>query len=259
MNRRHFLASAAGASLVLPSASGAAKKAVFELRYYRLRNTHANQVTRTSDFLAKAAAPALRRAGAGPLGFFSGVIAGDSPFILALVSFSSLAGMEAAWEKMEADPAYRKAQGEFHALPDLAYERIENSLLRGFESMPRIEAPPSEGNRATRIFELRTYESNNGSTLRRKIKMFDDEEISIFRRCGILPVFFGETIVGTHMPNLTYMVAYDDLAARDKAWRTFGADPGWQKLRAQPGLADAEIVSNVSNAILRPLPFSDIR
>jgi hypothetical protein len=89
--------------------------------------------------------------------------------------------------------------------------------------------------------------------------MFDDEEIAIFRRCGILPVFFGETIVGTHMPNLTYMVAYDDLAARDKAWRAFGADPDWQRLRARPDLADAEIVSNISNAILRPLPFSDIR
>jgi hypothetical protein len=30
-------------------------------------------------------------------------------------------------------------------------------------------------------------------------------------------------------------------------------------LRAQPGLSDAEIVSNISNAILRPLPFSPIR
>jgi hypothetical protein len=259
MNRRHFLAGAAGAGLVLPSTFAASKKAIFELRYYRLRNTHANQVTRTSDFLEKAAVPALRRAGAGPLGFFSGVIAGDSPFILALVSFPSLSAMETAIEKMAADSAFGKARDEYNAAPDLGYMRIENSLLRGFESMPRIEVPPAEGNRAARIFELRTYESNDGSTLRRKIKMFDDEEIAIFRRCGILPVFFGETIVGTHMPNLTYMVAYDDLAARDKAWRAFGADPDWQRLRARPDLADAEIVSNISNAILRPLPFSDIR
>jgi hypothetical protein len=55
------------------------------------------------------------------------------------------------------------------------------------------------------------------------------------------------------------MLAYDDLAARDKAWSAFSADPAWQKLRATPGLSDAEIVNNVSNAILRPLAFSPIR
>jgi hypothetical protein len=75
----------------------------------------------------------------------------------------------------------------------------------------------------------------------------------------MLPVFFAQTIVGSRMPNLTYMLAYDDLAARDKTWRAFSADPDWQELRSTPGLSDAEIVNNVSNAILRPLPFSPIR
>jgi hypothetical protein len=55
------------------------------------------------------------------------------------------------------------------------------------------------------------------------------------------------------------MLAYDDWAARDKCWSAFGKDPGWQKLRATPGLSDAEIVSNITNALLRPLPFSPIR
>jgi hypothetical protein len=55
------------------------------------------------------------------------------------------------------------------------------------------------------------------------------------------------------------MVAYDSMAGRDKAWSAFSADPDWQKLRVQPGYADAEIVSNISNAILRPAAGSDIR
>ena len=46
---------------------------------------------------------------------------------------------------------------------------------------------------------------------------------------------------------------------RDKLWRAFASDPEWQKLRALPGNADSEIVSNISNSILRPLPFSQIR
>ena len=110
-----------------------------------------------------------------------------------------------------------------------------------------------------RIFELRTYESNNIDTLKRKAGMFNDGEIAIFRRLNMLPVFFGETIVGRKMPNLTYMLAFDDLAAREKSWKAFGSDPEWQKMRAQPGLSDPEIVSNISNSIVQPLPLSEIR
>jgi hypothetical protein len=55
------------------------------------------------------------------------------------------------------------------------------------------------------------------------------------------------------------MLGYDNLAARDTLWKAFGADPEWQKLRSTPGLSDADIVSNISNTLLRPLPFSMIR
>jgi hypothetical protein len=136
---------------------------------------------------------------------------------------------------------------------------MENSLLWAFPSFPAVIPPPARENRPARIFELRKYESPNDKTLARKIKMFGDGEIEAFRRVGMAPVFFGQTIVGTRMPNLTYMVAFDDLAAREKLWSAFSADPGWQKLRVTPGLSDAEIVSNISNAIVRPLPFSPIR
>jgi hypothetical protein len=125
--------------------------------------------------------------------------------------------------------------------------------------MPGIEGPPTVPDRPARIFELRTYESPTNATLQRKIKMFEEGEIAIFRRCGLLPVFFGGTFIGRNMPSLTYMVAFDDMAAREKAWNTFRANPEWVKLRSRPELADAEIVSNISNAILRPLPFSPIR
>ena len=61
------------------------------------------------------------------------------------------------------------------------------------------------------------------------------------------------------MPNLTYMLSFDNLAAREKLWQAFGADPEWVKLRSLPGNNDTDNVSNITNAILRPLPFSDIR
>ncbi len=135
---------------------------------------------------------------------------------------------------------------------------MENSLLRAFDARPNM-AIPATGKHPPRVFELRTYESNNAKAGQRKIKMFNEGEAAIFERLGMAPVFFGETIVGRNLPNLTYMLSFESMAARDRLWGMFGADSEWQKLRAQPGYADAEIVSNISNSILRPLDFSPIR
>jgi len=255
MNRRNLIAGAA--ALGVPAPGATSKNAIYELRYFHLRN--GAQIQRTSDFISKHYLPAAGRLGLGPFGFFNALVAEQSPFLLALTSFSSLAAMENAMEKMAADKEFQKGFAEYNSMAELSYIRMENSILRAFDSIPRIEVPPGDSKRPPRLFELRTYESPNTKASKTKIKMFDDAEIKIFRRCGMLPVFFGETLIGRNLPNLTYMLAYDDLAARDKVWRTFGADPEWQKLRSTPGLTDPEIVSNISNALLRPLPFSPIR
>jgi len=234
-----------------------ARRALIELRYFHMRNGH--QVERTTTYLQKGWLPAAQRAGIHPVGFFSAVIAPEAPFILSLASYGSLGAMEAAHEKIAADREFQAAWDEFNSMTELSYIRMENSLLRAFPAMPEVEPPPVTAGRAARIFELRTYESPNEKANDRKVKMFGDGEIAIFRKSGMLPVFFGQTIVGRNLPNLTYMLAYDDLAARDRTWRAFSSDPDWQKLRSTPGLSDAEIVNNISNAILRPLAFSPIR
>ena len=89
--------------------------------------------------------------------------------------------------------------------------------------------------------------------------MFNEEEIQIFRDCGINPVFFGETIVGSHMPSLIYMSHYADMDARAKAWSAFGRNEDWNRIKNHPGWSNADIVSTVSNIYLAGLPFSPIR
>jgi NIPSNAP protein len=257
MNRRQFLNSTAAAGLAASAAPAApAKSAIYELLYFRLRN--GSQVQRTADFLGKHFRAAFERGGAGPMGFFNAVIGEQSPFVLALITFPSLAAIDAAMDRLAADKDFQKAADEYSSMTELSYIRMENSLLRAFDGWPS-PTPPKPPAQGAHIFELRTYESNNVKASRRKIKMFNDAEAAIFKRLGMQPVFFGETIVGRNLPNLTYMLTFDNLAAREKLWGDFGRDPEWQKLRAQPDLADALIVSNISNTILRPLPFSPIR
>jgi len=83
-------------------------------------------------------------------------------------------------------------------------------------------------------------------------------EVDIFRRVGLTPVFFGSTIAGPRMPNLTYMLVHENLAGRDNSWRAFGGDDAWKKLRSTPGYADADIVSNITTVLLRPAAYSQI-
>ncbi|MEZ5354607.1 MAG: NIPSNAP family protein [Bryobacteraceae bacterium] len=257
MHRRHFLGGLSG--LIGSSLWAAPKGSIIELRHYHMRNSSEQQVQRTSEFIQKHAIPAGKRAGGIVAGVFSNLVAPGGPFILMANQYRSLAAMEESQEKLAADGGFSRALDAYYSGP-LGYERVDVTLLRAFDSIPAIETPPVEEGKAPRVFELRIYESNTPATLRRKIAMFESGgELAIFRRSGIRPVFFGHALAGANIPNLTYMVCYDSLADRDKAWKAFLADPEWVKLRATPGLGDAEIVSNISNSFLRPLPFSPIR
>ncbi len=262
MTRRNVLNAVAGASLAGAAEAASGSNAILELRWLRMRNGADEQARRTKAFLEHGLAPALHKSGITMTGFFESVIAPESPFVLMVTSYPDFATYYQVTQKLmsaqSSDKTLEQARAEYYSGGGLGYVRMDVSLLRAFDSIPQVESKREAGGKP-RIFELRTYESNNFHTLKRKIKMFDDAEIAIFRKTGINPVFFGETLAGRNMPNLTYMVAFDSLAGREQAWSRFVADPAWLELRAKPGLADAEIVSNISNAILRPLPFSAIR
>ena len=256
-----MLAGIAGSALI--AANSEAEKPMLntylELKTWRLHNSREDQGTRVAQFLEKGLGPALGRSGAKLIGAFANVIGQDGPYYVTLAEYSSLASMQTTMSKLDADEAF---QGEVEKLstgPGLPFVRFESSLLRSFDVLPEAAVPEDSEKRTPRIFELRTYESQSLATLKRKVGMFNGGEAQIFERLGMRPVFFGETVIGPKQPNLMYMLSFDDLAARERLWRDFGSDPEWKKLSGQAELKDSEIVANISNVILRPLPFSAIR
>jgi hypothetical protein len=257
MTRRTFLGSAAAAGLFAPAATAASNNMYIRLQYVYLRN--GSQPERSNAFYAKNYVAAAQRSGATLVGMFNAVIAPQSPFFLIVQVFPTFEAIEAARIKLQSDAEYQKLADQYYSGAEPPYVRIETSILRTFDGFPSVKPPEGGTDRPARIFELRTYESNNFHSLAKKVKMFNDAEAGIFQRLGMAPVFFGETVVGRNLPNLTYMLSFENLAAREQLWAKFGADPEWKKVRATPGLSDAEIVSNISNAILRPAANSQIR
>src|SRR6185295_2966385 len=267
MQRREFLKSSAAAAsvaamspLLSANAAEASKSAreFYELRLYHLRR--GPMTKRFDDFCRDAAIPAMNRAGIAPVGVFSVMFGPDSPTMYVLLPHKSIESFGTALDRVRADADYQKAGAEFiNATPgDPSYIRVEISLLVAFASIPRVEVPAATAAKKPRVFELRTYESHSKKANKKKIEMFNTGEIAIFRRVGLTPVFFGETLIGTKIPSLTYMLAFESMAERDKNWGQFGPDPEWKKLSSTPAYTDPEIVTNISNVFLRPAPYSQI-
>ena len=260
MKRRTFLKSAVagGFAARVPFLSGATEedRKYLTLEWYRSRNDL--DVQRLRDFLGNSLVPAYGRAGLKPVGLLQTSIGPDSPSILVVAPYPSMAAIQEVAAKLAQDEKYTGDQTAFDEKWDLAYERREASLLRTFKSMPGLEVPKVDAGK-TNLFELRQYESRNLLGHTRKVAGFDNGEIDIFRRCGINPVFFGATVFGPRMPNLVYMVSFPAIEARTEAWSRFGQDPDWKKMSTGPGNTNRELVSSISNQIMVPLPASQVR
>jgi NIPSNAP len=228
----------------------------YELRIYELRSDL--KPGRMQDFLKDHFMPAMKRAGAGPIGCFSVISGLQSPAFVIVIDYASLAAMQTTIDKIAEDKVFIDAARAMETT-ELPYVRYESALLKAFDAHPKLEVPVTDAQRALRVFELRTYQSPNAFGLKAKLAMFNQEEIKIFRNCGFAPVFFGEALFATRMPHLTYMVGFDNMGEREKAWDKFRVDPDWQRIRTKPGWTDVESVSNIHAAFLRPTTFSEVK
>ena len=268
MKRRDFLAASAaagfglGAQRVARAADNAGGKQLLEMRLYQFAS--AEKMKAFDEFLARAAVPALNRAGIKPVGVFKMLKAdnaklnmeadsNDLRILLPHGSFDSLAGMI---DRLAGDMEFTDAAGLIVESPkdDPAYTRFESSLMLALDECPKVEVPSQA---ATRLLQLRIYESHNDERAIMKIHMFNEGgEIALFRRCGMNPVFFGQSLVGSKLPNLTYMLGFENEEAQQAAWKKFLDHPDWKTLRGLEQYRDT--VSTITNLILRPTASSQV-
>jgi hypothetical protein len=131
-------------------------------------------------------------------------------------------------------------------------------LLQAFPKYPKLTLPQAAVAKKTRIYEIRTYESPSDQLHQLKMEQMQAGEAGIFQSVGAWTVFFADTLVGSRLPKLTYMLGYEDLAARDKVWTAFAAAPAWKELNGRPRYTADTLVSNITNEILTPTPYSQI-
>jgi len=263
MQRRQFLSAslAAGAAAATRGASAqtaqTGEREFYQIRRYQLQS--GSQVKLTADYFG-VLIPALNRLGMTPVGALQLKFGPETPANYLVIPGRSVEALATLDQQLAKDEEFLKLADAFWNAPAVApaFMRVESWLLSAFAGWPRLTVPTMTAGRTKRIFQLRTYESPSMRDHVRKIEMFHSGEFEVFKSSGAQMVFFGDTLIGSRMPSLTYMLSFEDDAQMDKDWEAFGSDPRWKKLQAEPRFGFEQTVSNISNLVLGPLPTSQI-
>jgi len=107
------------------------------------------------------------------------------------------------------------------------------------------------------IYELRIYRCVPGrqSAL---LSRFKNETLRIWEKHDIRQAGFWTTLIGKSSQEITYMLAWDSLAEREKRWGAFLADAEWATVVAKTE-KDGQLVENISSQLLTPTTFSAVR
>jgi hypothetical protein len=221
----------------------------YQLLIYHVQDK--NQESRMDKFLAEAYIPALHRNGIKTVG------AKDKK-IYVFLPFKSLTEFHKTSKLMETD-AQLIAKGSDYinaAYNEAPYTRMESVLMEAFAGMPELKKPNFSNPKSERVYELRSYEGPTEKLYRKKVSMFDKEEVEIFDRIGSQPIFYAEVLSGSKMPNLMYITTYSDMASREEHWKTFGSDPKWKRVSALPEYQ--HVVSKADIIFLTSAEYSDL-
>ena len=107
------------------------------------------------------------------------------------------------------------------------------------------------------IYETRVYRCLPGR-LPALLKRFETTTLKLWDKHGIKQAGFFTTLVGESNQELTYLLAWESLAEREKKWAAFQSDPDWIAARADSE-KDGPILTHFSNSILQPTSFSSVR
>ncbi len=106
------------------------------------------------------------------------------------------------------------------------------------------------------IYEYRVYEAMPGKM--RVLVELMGKAAPIFAKHGLKPVYFATPAVGETSNRFSYMLAFESMAQREKAWADFLADPGWKEIA--PGFSkDGPVMANSFNSLLTPTSYSPVQ
>ena len=107
------------------------------------------------------------------------------------------------------------------------------------------------------IYEYRVYEAVPGK-LPELHDRFRHHAVRLFERHGMRLVGFWTPEIGDYNDRVIYILAFQDLEERQRAWDAFKGDPEWQKVKAETE-AGGPLVARITNTVLTPTDYSPLK
>jgi len=187
----------------------------------------------------------FKKHGLGVLGFWTDEV-GTGGQVTYMWIYEDVEDRQKKVAAFGSDPAWRQQVAEETEREGAIVARTHNIMLQltPYSPEPKI---------TTNVQELRIYEAMPGR-LPDLHNRFANHTIGLFKKHGIENIGYWTETFGTSN-RLVYMLGYPSLGDREKSWAAFGADPDWQKARAESE-KNGTLTVKTYNRILRPTAYS---
>ena len=230
---------------------------LYELRHYDIRSSRGLDlvVGRFADHILGIWA----RIGIAPVGFWSVIIGSPSPRLTYLLAWEDLAQRQQLWDAFEADDEWQRVRRETNAAwGGSPIHTLGSTILQPtpYSRLPRQDNQPRRLTGG--LFELRTYRFDDMAKLSQAVDWFGAEAAPAFETHGLFAMGFWTTYIGI-APRLTYMLVFENLAHRERAWASFYTDPVWPA--RQDGLyPDGQpLIAGIDSVVMKGTEFSGWR
>ena len=106
------------------------------------------------------------------------------------------------------------------------------------------------------IYEYRVYEVMPGRMADLQAR-FRERAMKILQRHGMKIVGFWTPYIGDFSDRLIYMLGFEDVAQREKAWADVAADPEFGRVVAESE-KEGKLIARIHNTLLKPTDFSPL-
>jgi hypothetical protein len=132
-------------------------------------------------------------------------------------------------------------------------------LTMGYVAGRLTPEPVAEAAQAARVFEMRTYVTNEGKLPALETR-FRDHTIKFFNKYSMTSIGYWIPEDGpASQTTLIYILAHPSREAAKANWGKFQADPEWQKVRAESETNGKILVKSPESVFLKATDYSPIK
>jgi hypothetical protein len=108
------------------------------------------------------------------------------------------------------------------------------------------------------LYELRVYEITPGKMPAFHAR-FENHVLKYFDKHGIKVIGLWNTLVGESNNEVSYILAFENMADREKRYAAFSTDPEWLAARRESEKDGVPLVTRIRNQFLAPASYSPLK